>query len=315
MRTAVIGATGFIGSHLTERLVRDGATVLAIARSGRRLSNLQAVAGEHEFRACDILDRESICAALREFRPEVVFHLAAGADAQESFSHMACALASNAIGTGNALEAASRAQAGVFVYADSCKVYGNGEVPYRLEQPEAPVCSYAIGKSAGWRLCRLASTLTGMAVCGLRATFVYGPRQNPNLITHVRDCARLGRPVRLMGGSQTRDLLYVDDAVCAFLAAAHKSAAHGRTIPVGGGHELSVVQICRQVLRALGQTVDVVPDAVEVRLTEIRRSYCDNADAAELLGWRPAVSLEEGLLRTVREPDPDPEPVTAGSMR
>lgn len=298
-RMAVIGATGFIGSHLTEHLVRDGADVLAVARSVRRLANLEAVAGECRFTVSDILDRDSICAVLRGFKPEVVFHLAAEADADESFAHMAGALASNAIGTANVLDAASGSGAGLVIYADSCKVYGNGPVPYRRAQPDVPVCSYAIGKAAGWQLCRLSSRITGMPVCSLRSTFVYGPRQNPNLITHVRDCVRRDAPVRLLGGSQTRDLLYVDDAVRAFLAAATQPAAWGCVVPAGGGRELSVAELCREIVSLMGSRIEIVAGAREPRVTEIWRSYCDNKEARELLGWSPEVSLREGLARTL----------------
>jgi nucleoside-diphosphate-sugar epimerase len=298
-RMAVIGATGFIGSHLTEHLVRNGADVLAVARSTRRLQNLEAVASDCRFALSDILDRDSLGAALGEFKPEVVFHLAADIDAGETFTHMAASLESNAIGTANVLEAASSAGSAVFVYADSCKVYGNGPVPYRQAQPEAPICSYAVAKAAGWQLCRLVGTLTGMAVCGLRSTFTYGPRQNPNLITHARDCVARGVPVRLLGGSQTRDLLYVDDAVRAYVAAATQPAARGCSVPIGGGRELSVVEICREVVSLMGSRIEVIAGAQQPRLTEIWRSYCDNAEAKDLLGWSPAVSLSEGLSRTL----------------
>lgn len=299
-RVAVIGATGFLGSHLTERLVRDGASVLAVARN-RRLGNLAAVASDCRFAPADILDRERLCAALGAFRPQTVFHLAADVDAPESFAHMRASIAGNATGTAHALEAAANAGAETFVYADSCKVYGNGPVPYREAQPDAPLCSYAMGKAAGWRLCQLASAMTGMAVCSLRSTSAYGPRQNPNLITHVCDCARRNVPVRLMGGSQTRDLLYVEDAVGAFVAAAVEPAAWGHAIPIGGGAERSVLEICREIVSALGASIEVIADAQQPRLTEIWRSYCDNAEAKESLGWSPRIALREGLARTLEQ--------------
>ncbi len=302
MRTAVVGATGFIGSHLTERLVRGGAEVLAVARTTQRLSHLDRVAADCRFVLCDILDRDAIAGAIRGFRPEVVFHLAADRDAGETFSHMSTALAANAVGTANVLEAASAAGASVFVYADSCKVYGNGPVPYRASQPEAPICSYAIGKAAGWQLCRLSSALTGLSVVSVRATWVYGPRQNPNLITHVRDCIRENRPVRLLGGSQTRDLLYVDDAVAAFLSAAASPAARGRVFPIGGGAEFTVLEIARRVACTLSSPIEIVSGEEPPRLTEIWRMYTDNREARELLGWSPQVPLDDGLARALLPP-------------
>ena len=298
-RVAVVGATGFIGSHLTERLVWNGANVLAVTRSVNRLENLKSVVGECQVTVADILDRQSIGDSLRDFKPETVYHLAADVDASESFGHMTKCLESNAIGTANVLEAAHGGGAELVVYGDSSKVYGNGPVPYRESQPEAPICSYAVGKCAGWQLCRLVRSLTGMAVSSLRPTFVYGPRQNPNLITYVEKCARLGQPVRLMGGSQTRDLLYVGDAVRAFIATATEHAAWGRAIPIGGGCEITVARLCRKILELLDSRVAIIADAQKPRQTEIWRSYCDNAEARELLGWSPEVSLTQGLRSTL----------------
>jgi nucleoside-diphosphate-sugar epimerase len=307
-RMAVIGATGFIGSHLTEYLLASGAEVLAVARSRRRFANLSAVAGDCRFALADILDLEQLRAVLAEFRPEAVLHLAADVDADETFEHMRASIRSNAIGAANVLDASARSGAAVLVHADSCKVWGNGPVPYREAQPDAPLCSYAIGKAAAWRLCRLASAMTGMAVCSLRSTSVYGPRQNPNLITHVSDCVRRAVPVRLLGGSQTRDLLYVADAVRAFAAAASEPAAWGRIVPVGGGRELSVLQICREIVNLLGSSIEIVAEAHEARLTEIWRSYCDNLEAADLLGWSPEIGLREGLSRTFHRRACEAEP-------
>ncbi len=298
-RMAVIGATGFIGSHLTEHLVRLGAKVLAVARTEARRANLEAVADNCRFALADIRDRESIGTCLREFKPDTVFHLASNVDAEESFEQLRSSIENNTAGTANVIEAASRAGATVLVYADSCKVYGNGPVPYRRTQPEAPICSYAVGKAAGWQLCQVASAMTGMAVANVRSTSTYGPRQSPGLLGYVADCVRRGEPVRLMGGSQTRDLLYVEDAARALAAAAAEPVAWGQAVPVGGGCELSVVEICREAVSVLGGRVEVVADAQPPRVTEIWRSWSDNVEAREILGWSPAVSLREGLRRTL----------------
>jgi UDP-glucose 4-epimerase len=154
-------------------------------------------------------------------------------------------------------------------------------------------------------LCLIASGFTDMQVCGLRPTFAYGPRQNPNLITYVQQCVRREHPVRLMGGSQTRDPIYVEDLARAFVAAAFTPAARNCALPVGGGCEISVADLSRSVVRLLDGDIDVIPEAEPPRRTEIWRSYCDNAEAGALLGWSPNVSLEEGLTRTLRAEPPE----------
>jgi UDP-glucose 4-epimerase len=300
-RVAVLGGTGFIGSHLVEQLVAEGAQVLAVARGPSRLDHLAAVRGDCAVTFADICDGGEILHALKTFRPEVLYHLAAHPDASESFAHVADCVRINGLGLVNALQAAVACGVELFVYGDSAKDYGNAPVPYRAAQQVNPVCSYAIVKAAGWQLCTLATSFTPLKVVALRPTFVYGPRQNRNVISYVQECAAGRRPVRLMGGSQTRDPLFIDDAVSAFVQAAIEPRAWGHAIPIGGGQELPVTSLCEAVLDALGAKLPIVSGAEEPRLTEIWRSSSDNVDAYRLLGWEPRVMLSDGLARTVAD--------------
>ena len=303
-RIAVIGGTGFIGSHLTEQLVSQGADVLAVARTQARLSQLSAVRSGCVVALADICDPCAIARVLRRFRPHIVFFMASHPDDRESFRQIAECVRTNLLGLLNTLQAASAAGTEIFVYGDSAKDYGNLEVPYQAGHPANPVCSYAIFKTAGWQLCQLVAGFTPMKTVALRPTLVYGPRQTRNIITYVRDCVAAGRHVLLMGGTQTRDPLYVDDAVRAYVAAALEPAAWGKAIPIGGGQELTVTSLCEAAVAALGGSVAVVAGAEQARATEIWRSRSDNTDALHLLGWRPEVALSEGLSRTVRSSIP-----------
>jgi nucleoside-diphosphate-sugar epimerase len=302
-RCAVIGATGFIGSHLAERLVAEGARVLAVARSERRRGNLAAVRSHVEFVTCDVMAGEALTHQLAPFAPDIVFYLADHPDGTEDFSQMRRAVVMNALGAVAALEAATSAGAELFVHGDSAKVYGNGPAPYRMNQPVQPICSYAIGKAAAWQLCQLARLAGGPAVVGLRPTLVYGPRQGMNLLEYVRRCIQAGHPTVLQGGHQTRDPLFVDDVVDAFVRAAVTPDARGLAIPVGGGHEISVLDLARAVMAALGSD-GPVETSLGARPTEIWRCVADNTDAGSVLGWRPATSLQEGLAKTFGEARP-----------
>ena len=298
-RVAVVGGTGFIGSHLVERLVAESADVLAVARSATRIAHLALVRQECAVALADICSPAELEHAFRLFRPQVVYHLAAHPDGNESLAHVADCVRANGVGLVNVLHASVAAGADVFIYGDSAKDYGNSSVPYRAAQDARPICSYAIVKAAGWQLCTLVSSFTPLQVVALRPTFVYGPRQGRNVITHVRECIAAGRVIRLMGGAQTRDPLYIDDAVDALVAAALSPRAWGHAIPIGGGQELQVSSLCEAVVGALGARVTVASDAQEPRPTEIWRSSSDNADAYRLLGWQPRVTLSEGLQRTI----------------
>jgi UDP-glucose 4-epimerase len=298
-KVAVIGATGFIGSHVVERLVAEGTNVLAVARRIGHLADLPHLSNRCEFQPCDISEPDGIGKIFRSFRPEIVFHFAAHPDGTESIAQMRDCLRVNTLGGVNALDAAVGAGSKVFVLADSVKVYGNGGVPYAESEPVNPICSYAIAKSAHWQLCQLTSTLNGIQVVGLRLTFVYGPRQGWNLIQYVQKCVREDLPIALQGGSQTRDPLYIDDAVEAFLAAATQPSAFSHSIPIGGGKEVSITDLCRTVMKAMGRQVPIIEDAQKPRLTEIWRSVADNNDALRLLRWAPRTNLVEGLAKTV----------------
>jgi nucleoside-diphosphate-sugar epimerase len=296
---AIIGASGFIGSHLTERLIREGAEVLALIRGFSRVGNLASASADCALAVCDICDRDQIVGLMRRFKPDIVYHLAGHPDAGESMAHIAECMRVNGVGAANVLEAARDCGSRLLVYGDSTKVYGNGPVPHRCDAPVQPICSYAIVKAAAWQLYTLATSFSDLKVVGLRPTFIYGPRQNHNVIAYARECAIAGRPIRLQGGSITRDPLYIDDAIDAFVAAAVTPEAWGHSIPIGGGHELTVSSLCAAVLTAMNASAPIVPGAEKERATEIWRSYCDNSEAGRLLDWRPRTSLADGLARTV----------------
>jgi UDP-glucose 4-epimerase len=313
-KVAIIGASGFIGSHLVERLVREGADVLAIGRHPGHLRAVSAITPGYRFCAADIMDEEHLVTLLRTSCPEVVFHLAAYPDGAEIFPEMHERVRINMLGGMNTLEAAIVCGSRVFVLADSTKSYGNHEIPYTATQVVDPLCSYAIAKTALWQLCQLAAKVHKLAVVGLRLTFVYGPRQGWNLISYVHKCIREGTPIALQGGSQTRDPLYIDDAVDALLAAATHAGAFGHSIPVGGGEEISIRDLCQTMLDILGQNLPIIENADTLRLTEIWRSSVDNADARRLLNWTPQTLLTDGLVKTLR-PVVTPEASSTGERR
>jgi UDP-glucose 4-epimerase len=306
-KVAIIGGTGFIGSHLAEYLLAHGHQVLSVSR-GRR-SEIAALCHPrltHE--TADIRDRSSIHAALRTYSPEVVYHLASEPDGTESPAFIEARLDSNAKGTVNTLLATIDCGARLFVYGDSSKVYGNGPVPYRANQPEAPICSYAIAKAAGWHLCSLLAAQADVKIVSLRPTLIYGPRQNFNLLTYVEQTARKNQPITIQGGAQTRDLLYIEDAVRCFASMMNAPAAWGRSLPIGGGFEINIMDLCHEILDVLGCNLEVREDARAVRSTEIWRSYCDNSDISHCVAWSPRISLKDGLRRTFAATLTAPQP-------
>jgi nucleoside-diphosphate-sugar epimerase len=300
-RVLVTGASGFLGSHLVERLTQEGATVGALSRTVGKLALIEDPAA-YSFIPCDLTDARQTTQAVLDFAPQVAFHLAGCADAREDFSQAAASVQSNLTGVLNLLEAFRQCSGELFVYGDSCKVYGNGEVPYRGAMATRPNSSYAITKAAAWEFCTLYASLYGLPAVAVRPTLIYGPRQSYNLINFVVDCVLAQRSeIRLDGGTQTRDPLFVSDAINAFVAVAGVGGGlAGRIINIGGGLELSVRELAATIVELMGKRLPVVSVPGHARPTEIWRSYCDNVEAAEMLDWRPATNLHRGLEATIQ---------------
>jgi len=299
-RIVVTGASGFVGGHLVRQLVHEGAQVGALSRT-RTEGLLDEWSRRCTFIACDLRQRERTRRVLREFAPEVLFHFASHPDAREAVGQAYRAIQVNLVGTLNALEAFRSCGGKLFLYGDSCKVYGDARVPYRETLALGPNSSYAITKAAAWHLCELYGRLHGLTVISLRPTLIYGPGQSGNIIdfviTNLLDGAS---EIRLDGGEQTRDPLFIDDAVEAFLMAARLGTAlHGRVVNLGGGREISVRELAVVIAELMGARAAIVSCPDQARPTELWRSTCDNAEATALLGWTPKTPLRQGLERTI----------------
>lgn len=299
-RILVIGGSGFIGSLLVDRLVALGAEVCVMARTEGLLSPASRHARLRFVRG-DILDAVRTIGTIREFAPDVLVQLSAHPDGDENHTQALQAVQTNVTGTLNALEGFCQARGELYIYGDSVKVYGNGEVPYREDGHPRPTSSYAVAKLAGWQLCELYARVHGVAVAAIRPTLVYGPRQRFNVISLVVNSVLDGRlEIPLAGGQQTRDPLFVDDAIAAYVAAIRSGRAiDGRRIVIGGGRELSVQDLAETIVRLMRGNQRVVAVSRAARPTEIWRSYSDNVEAGRILGWSPAVGLEAGLARTI----------------
>lgn len=313
-RVLVTGAGGFIGSALVHRLTSLGAEITAVAR---RPCRLDPCAKAYRFVPCDLRVAEQIQAVVEVAQPQLVFHLAAQPDSAEGSQQTQAVIQHNVVGLSHLLDALMNVPEVSLIYGDSAKVYGNGAVPYRSDQALDSLSTYAVTKEAGWRLIDVYRRVHGLHAAGLRPTLVYGPGQSFNLFTYLINAVNSGcDEIALDGGAQTRDPLFIDDVVDAFVAAAaHMSRIDGISLPIGGDREMSVADITRLTVRLLGgrQKVQVRPTCV--RPTETLRSWCDNAEAKALLKWSPRVSFEEGMLRTAGLSEPAAEASMQVSQR
>ena len=303
-RVLITGAAGFLGSHLARALTERGAIVGAMSRSRSRLEALHPELAIERIE-CDLTQRDEVRARIDEFAPEVIFHYASEPDAEESFDHTRRCIQTNLLATVNLLEAFA-GSGGLLVYGDSAKVYGNAPWPdpaSAFDRQMEPNSSYAVTKAAGWMMSRCHSALHGFKTVSLRPTLIYGPGQPRNLIRYVIERACAGdETITLSGGDQTRDPLFIDDAIDAAVRVLERGdALSGQAITIGGGQEMSVLEIARLIVELCGSSTAVRPGPDIARPTEVWRIASDNRKAEQSLQWFVNTPFREGLARTIRD--------------
>ncbi len=306
-RVLVTGAGGFIGSHLAERLVELGARVRALVRYNSRndwglLELLPAAVKDHlEVAAGDITDPFGVARALAGC--EVVFHLAALIAIPYSYTAPAQFVAVNCGGTLNLLEAARQQGVERFVHSSSSETYGTAQyTPIDEKHPLKGQSPYAASKIGADKLAESYYLSFGVPVATIRPFNTYGPRQSARaVIPAIISQALSGEVIRLGNMSPVRDLNYVSDTVAGFIKVAESPGAVGEVINIGSGKSVSIGALAGKIVHLLGGQKRLVSEAERLRpeASEVMELLCDHRKAKELLGWEPAVSLEEGLTRTI----------------
>ena len=307
MRVLVTGGAGFIGSTLVDRLLAEGHEVTVVDDLSRgRLENLEsarAAGARFGFHHMDVND-PAIESVVVGARPEVVFHLAAQIDVRLSVEDPVHDAQVNVVGTVRLAEAARRAGVRRIVFTSSGgSIYGPvTELPVAESRSVDPLSPYAAGKIAGEIYLEMYSRLYGLEWAGVAPANVYGPRQDPHgeagVVAIFSQRLLSGAPTRVFGdGGNTRDYVYVDDVVDAFVRAATVPAAAGLRFNVGTGVETSDRELHSLVAEAAGAPDD--PEYAPARLGDVARSALDAARAGEVLGWSPQVAIAAGVARTV----------------
>jgi UDP-glucose 4-epimerase len=305
VRALVTGAAGFIGSTLVDRLVADGHQVIGLDDySSGRATNIEHLADNpaFDFAEADIVTAD-LNALLAEKQPEVVFHLAAQIDVRHSVAEPEFDASVNVIGTIRLAEAARKANLRKIVHTSSGgSIYGTPKnYPTNESVPPDPASPYAAGKVAGEIYLNTFRHLYGLDCSHIAPANVYGPRQDPHgeagVVAIFAQALISGKPTKVFGdGSNTRDYVYVDDVVDAFVKASG-SAGGGQRFNVGTAVETSDRQLHSVVAAAVGAPDD--PEFHPARLGDLKRSCLDVRFAEMALHWHPRVDLEEGVRRTV----------------
>lgn len=304
-RVLVTGAGGFIGSHLADRLVEIGANTRVLVRytsngnwgwldSSPRKADMEVVLG-------DIRDRDSVRRAMQDI--DYVFHLAALIAIPYSYHAPDSYIQTNVVGTLNVLQAARDVGVERVIHTSTSEVYGTARyVPIDEKHPLQGQSPYSASKIGADKLAESFHLSFDLPVVTVRPFNTYGPRQSaraiiPTIVTQCYD----GDVVRLGNLDPTRDLNFVGDTVEGFLRAAESEQAVGKTLNLGSGREISIGDLAATIARVLGKSVRIECEAQRKRPkgSEVERLLADARMMAELTGWAPIVSLEEGLAQTI----------------
>lgn len=308
MRILVTGGAGFIGSHVADRCLAEGhaVTIVDDLSNGRR----ENVPAQADFHQLDIRSPEA-AALVREGGFDAIAHLAAQMDVRKSVEDPVFDAQVNILGTLNLLEAvraARRVGATRFVFSSTGgAIYGDAATPPNAEhvakEPDSP---YAIAKHSVEQYLSYYARIHGLRAVSMRFANVYGPRQDPHGEAGVVAifCGKLlrGEALTVFGdGNQTRDYVYVGDVADAMVRAVHfapeKSAGmNARAFNIGTGVPTSVLELASALMKSAGRSVSV--EFAPARPGEQMQSYLTITKAAAELGWRPSVSLSQGLAET-----------------
>ncbi len=303
----VTGAGGFIGSHVVERLVADGARVRAMLRytsRGQRgcldqvppdaLANVEVVLG-------DVRDFDAVRAIIRG--AGAVFHLAALIGIPYSYEHPQEVIDTNILGTSNVLLAAKELGAlERIILTSTSEVYGSAiRVPMDEDHPLQAQSPYSATKIAADALGVSFHRSFALPVTIVRPFNAYGPRQSARaVIPTILAQAIAGGPLRLGNLDTTRDFTYVEDTARAFVAIGGADDAIGEVVNAGSGCEISIRDIVRNAGEIVGRELTVEGDDQRMRpaKSEVSRLHSDSSKALRLAGWRPEISLDDGLRLT-----------------
>ena len=306
MKVLVTGGAGFIGSHVCERLLRDGHGVAVLDdlndfySPAAKQTNLDAIAqsGPVEFHYGDIVDEDFVAQTLRACRPDAVIHLAARAGVRPSLEQPLLYGRVNVQGTITLLEACRKFGVPKFVFASSSSIYGvANRVPFSEEDfLNLPVSPYAATKIAGEKIAYTYAHLYGLRVVCLRFFTVFGPRQRPDLaIRKFTTMIDRGQPIPVFGdGTSGRDYTFVDDTVQGIMGALAYDCPFD-IFNLGNSHPVRLIDLIRTIETALGKRATI--QWLDDQPGDVPITYADISKAQEILGYHPKTSLTAGLDR------------------
>jgi UDP-glucuronate 4-epimerase len=307
MKVLVTGAAGFIGSHLSERLLNDGLIVIGVDNFDDfydpqiKRRNIKGCLKNKNFRLieADVRDSAAIDKSVGD-DVDIIVHLAAKAGVRPSIEKPLLYADVNINGTMVLLEAAKKYKVNKFIFGSSSSVYGNNKkVPFSEDDcVDFPISPYAATKRAAELICHTYHHLYGICITSLRFFTVYGPRQRPDLAIHkFAKLIEQGKPIPVYGsGSMMRDFTYIDDIIDGTVAAMNKCTGFN-IYNLGESRPISVNDLIAELEKALGKKA--VREYLPTQPGDVQRTYADVTKAVHELGYKPNTTIQAGLAKFV----------------
>ena len=307
-RVLITGGTGFVGANLARRLLRDGHKVHLLVRPEFRSWRIDSIKRDLHLHTASITDADAITRAVRDARPEWIFHLAAyGAyPTQQDQKRM---FDTNVLGTIKLLDSCLAEGFEAFIHAGSSSEYGRRTEPHRETDDPHPESDHASTKLTATEACCRKAAETGAAITTLRLYSIYGPYEEPSrLIPRLIVEGRRGRWPPLASPQTARDLVHVDDAVDAFLLAAQADATEpGAIFNVGTGVQTTLADAVATTRDLFGIEPEPAWASMPDRSWDTANWVADNRLIRDALGWQPRLTFPEGLRHTADWYDAHPE--------
>jgi nucleoside-diphosphate-sugar epimerase len=307
-KVLITGADGFIGSHLTEKLIDLGANVSIVVRGTsvngthkNTFKNLDKdyVEKIHKIISCDISSTDVI-SHISKLKPDYIFHLAASAYVPYSFEHALEVNASNVVGTLNILEACKNLRnLKRIICTSSSEVYGTALSKVISENhPLNPTSPYAASKVAADRYCYSYIQTYNLPIIIVRPFNTYGPRHTYDVVPKFIKMALTNKPITIQGhGLQSRDLTYVSDAVDAFLKIGLSKKTNQKVLNFGTGKHHTIIFLAKQIKKLSNSKSKIV--YIAKRKAEVQRLTCDPGLCKKLTGWTAKVDIITGLKKNI----------------
>ena len=305
-KVLVTGADGFMGSHLTEKLLELGAKVTVFVRGTSvtgthqyELKNISHLVSKVEIVAANIASRDTI-QLIKQVQPDIILHLAAEAYVPKSFSQPLEVFAVNLDGTLNVLEATRQLpNLERVVITSSSEVYGTYPEPITESCLLNPTSPYGASKAAADRAAYSWHVTYKLPIAIIRPFNTYGPRHTYDVIPKFIDLALSNKPLTIYGdGRQSRDFTYVSDTVDAFLLMGIHPNAVGQTVNFGAGTAITITTIAQEILKLAESSSEIV--YLKDRLAEVDSLTCNWNKANKLFNWAPKVNLAQGLALNIQ---------------